>query len=173
MAVTLISAQQVDMNVWRLEWTSDLPSPTYYLYANGVLSGVTTATVHYATVPPDSALFFEVFDNALDMPAEQWADTVVLTWAHVAGASYYRVEQFVEGAWLEIGQAYPSPQGGCRYQSAPLADCAQHKFRVIAVAANGRESAPREWSVFMVRRPPAPALSYEYDNATTTVTINA
>lgn len=173
MAVTLVSSQQVDANVWRLEWSSDLESPTFYLYASGTLIAITTATVHYAVVQPGTYLLFEVFDDESETPAEQWPDGAVLSWASLPNVAHYRIDQYVDEEWVEVGRVYPNPRGDCRYQSAPLADSTEHRFRCVAVAPNGRESAAREWTILMVRRPDVPALSYTYDDETTTVTINA
>jgi len=173
MAVMLVSSQQVDANVWRLEWSSDLPSPTFYLYANGTLLAITTATVHYAVVQPGTYLLFEVFDDESETPTENWPDSAVLSWASLPNVAHYLIRQYVGEEWIEVGRVYPNPQGDCRYQSAPLADSTEHRFRCVAVAPNGRESAARDWTILMVRRPDVPALSYTYDDETTTVTISA
>lgn len=173
MAVTLVSSQQIDANVWRLEWSSDLPSPTFYIYVNGTLTSITTNTWQLLTVQPGSYVTFEVFDTPEDMPSAQWPANIVLGWAGIDGAAHYRIERYADGQWLEVDTVYANPTDSYIYRTAPVEDCTEHLFRCIAVASNGQESAAREWVIFMVRKPDVPTLSYAYDTETRTVTINA
>lgn len=187
MAVTITASERIDTNVWRVTWAQDGvidyyafdwytwkydSEPTFYVYINGTLVSITTATSQLVTVRPGTYAVVEVFDDALDAPSEQWPDNVLLSWTGLPDVAHYRVEQYISSTWTEVDKVYPNVKESYLYRSASLADVTTHQFRVIAVGANGEESNARTWSILMVRRPDTPELDYAYDDETNTVTLS-
>ncbi len=73
--------------------------------------------------------------------------------------------------WTQIGKVRESGQSNYRWLTAALDDDTEHTLRVIPLGANDLEGLPREITVFMIRRPDVPSVSYTYSAVTGKITI--
>ncbi len=173
MSVTLQAPVYVGGRSWRLTWSSDLPTPTFYVWQNGILLETTTATSRVFTVDQNSELFVDVFDDALSTPSFGVNGRITVGWQPVSGAVSYRVKELVGAAWTERMSITSDGRPWYSYQSRFLEDVTTHQFRVYAVSAAGNDSSAVELDVLMVRCPDAPKVTGTYNTTTDKITITA
>jgi len=172
-AVTINSPVKIGRNRWKLSWSSDLPTPTYYVWKNGTLVATTTYTEMDFSADGNSELFVDVFDSATDAPALGVNGRVTLGWQPVSGATSYRIEEKVSGVWTARMTITSDGRPWYSYQSRFLEDVTTHEFRVYAVSAAGNDSTAVELDVLMVRCPDAPKVTGTYSATTDKLTITA
>lgn len=156
MAVDSLRQEFISPTLVRVYFTSTLESPTFYVWVDGALFGTTTGAYMDIPVGLNRIAQVDVFDDANDAPAVVLPSTVILRWEDMTEAAIFRVEQWVDAAWVVRAQV-PSANGRMpRWESEPLADGETHMFRVVPVDGTGRDGVPREFSGLMVRYPDAP-----------------
>ena len=173
MTVTIDSQTQVSAQSWRLQWSSDLPDPTYYIYRDGVLSEVGPAEDRTFFVGADSQVQIEILDDAGATPAEAFPGNAPISWEPVDGAVKYRIERREDPDWVEVQTLNATKWTTFQYQSPTLDDVTEHKFRVIPIDIGDIDGSAREFSFFMVRRPDRPLVTYTYDEGTAKITVAA
>lgn len=169
MSITGLTASQYDANTYRVTPTSDEESPEYRYYVDGVLRETTARPWFDVSVSPGDQLRIEVFDDDT-LPGDGFPARFRFTWQAVTGAQRYRIDRKVAGNWVQV--AVRGDRGALEYETDPLEDDTEHEFRIVPVGAN--DGSPREVTVHMVRRPPAPELDRDnttYDAETGTRTI--
>lgn len=170
MAITGVSIVQLEDYpdaVYRVTAASDLPSPTFYWYVEGLFQGADKLPWRTFTVPAGSGPLVEVFDDVDDVPSLGWPGEVVFVWDHAAGAESYRVERYADGDWVEAGRV-SGDLDRYRFTVRDLADGVSHQLRCVPVS-NGNDGLPLTGTVLMVRRPDMPSVTWAYDEATSTL----
>ena len=99
MAVTSLTVSDLGGGAYRLEWASDLATPTFYVYRDGVLVTTTELTSLVVGVGAGESPVYEVLDDAGAAPAAAYPAYATLAWYPAPGAAAYRVEELVSGAW--------------------------------------------------------------------------
>lgn len=171
MAVTYESTRTTGFTSVLLTYSSDLGgTPLFYLYQNGVLVSITTATQWTFTVEAGVQIQIEVFD-ADTTPSAVYPGRMTLTWDEAAATSHYVIEEFVDAAWTERAQVVDQGESYFSWVSRFLEDVTSHQFRVTPVGTNGVAGPQRAFTALMVRYPDVPDVSYTYDSDTAKVTI--
>lgn len=171
MAITTFTHQQIGPNLWRFDWLSDEETPTYYVYIDGRLAQTTTKTWMQITIDAGEYVQVDVFDDADTVPDPAYPARAYVTWDGDSNAAYYRIDQYVDSAWTQVGKVRESGQSNYRWLTAALDDDTEHTFRVVPLGANDLEGLPREITIFMIRRPDAPSVAYTYSAVTGKITI--
>lgn len=174
MAVTINPPTITDRAV-TFTWSSSLGgTPTFYVYANGLLVQTSTATSWTWFGVRGRQVVIEVFDVAPPhTPAAVPAGQTRLCWYEQDGVEEWSVEQMVAGVWTEVLVLPDTDNWFYTYLSDYLADGAFHRFRVRPVFNLTHYGEPLEFGVFMVRHPDTPAVDYTYNSGPKTLTIAA
>lgn len=174
MAVTVGQATSPARGIWDLNFSSDLGgTPTFYIYRDAELVNTTTLTRYQVTIAAGESPVFAIFDDAADRP-DSFSSRAHIQWLYQADIDYYRVEEFISAAWVErkrltskvTKQIYD-------FNSRVLEDVTTHQFRVTAVGVNGNESTASSITLFMIRTPDPPDVTYSYTNGTKLITVAA
>jgi hypothetical protein len=169
-----VTATQLEPGLWRLEWASDLASPTFYLWMDGVFVLSTGAGSIEVAVSVPSSPVFSVFDDADAAPSNVYPAGVLIQWDQPTDleVEYYLVEEYVAAAWTERTRVTADPaRWQYEFQTRPLEDVTTHQFRVTPVGVNGNAGAARTYSVYMVRNPDPPDVALSYDDGTQKITV--
>jgi len=169
--ITSLTKQQLGPQMWELTWASDLPTPTFYIYRDGILALSTTRTSHRFQVFEGEILQIEVLDDANTLPQPVFPRNVLLQWEPVTNAEKYLVQQWIDSAWTTVRTVLATGRAVMSHSTAKLTDRTQYKFRVVPVGTNGVNGTGREWTIDVVGRPDAPVASGVYDSGTGLVTF--
>ena len=139
-----------------VHFESDIEGATFYVWADGVLLGSTTANSMEVPCGVGRVVQVDIFDDPGESPGAFFPSTVTLRWEGTVDSALYRVEQWVTDAWVVRAQIPDVGSGLRRWESPPLADGVVHLFRVVPVDGTGRDGVAREFSGVMCRWPDAP-----------------
>lgn len=175
MAVTIQSPVQVGPNTWRLFWSSDQSDPTYRIYVDGRF--VQSTTAEHGDFPMNylagEAGLIEILDDAVSPPTTAIGAQALLAWDEVSGAGKYRVERYVDGAWVVVKEI-TADQLRYHYWTPALAGgVTTHDFRVTTVGINENEATPVVVNVLMTRHPDPPIVGFAFSDGTKKVTVSA
>ncbi|MHC4123925.1 MAG: hypothetical protein ACYSSI_10155 [Planctomycetota bacterium] len=154
-----------------LKYSSDLPTPTFYIYVDGVLVAETAQTEYTIVVSLNENVIVEILDDADAQPMQIFPGKLRVGWFFVEDTDYYRVEEYISSQWVER-KRLPENNGYLTWESRFLEDGQDHTFRVIPVGTNGNDGTEKQFTVLMVRHPDTPDVSYSYSNQTNKVTIS-
>lgn len=174
--ITSLSARLIDDRTARVTWSyaGSAAEPTFYVWVNGRLWTTTAARSVLLTGDGGETLDCFVTDDANEIPPATYPSRIELSWDHVTGAGRYRIEELVSAVWTVRDLVIDDGRGHFRWLSRPLEDVTTHQFRVTAIGTGGNEGVAKAATVFMVRRPDAPDVSFTYDGSVAgTVTIAA
>lgn len=142
----------------RLYFASDLGgTPTFYVWLDGALFGTTTATFMDVPIGLDQIIQVDVFDSSSAVPDAVYPSTVILRCEGNDDTALYRIEQYVDSAWVVLEQIPATGNGLIRWESAPLEDSTTHTFRVVPVDGTARDGVAKEFAIKMCRYPDAPS----------------
>jgi hypothetical protein len=174
---TVVTFREAGPDTYEVRWTSTETAGPFYVWVNGELHSVTNNHSLVLTHDRTSPLFVEVLTRSTDLPSRYFSDTVEFSWQRVDGAAHYRVEEYVSGTWTPRQDVQDLGQEYFFYRTRSLPDDTDndYQWRVIAVDAEGTESAAATITGPMVRRPNSimDPDNFSYDNATRKVTITA
>lgn len=174
MTVTVQTPYRIDVKTWRVEWSSDLSAPTFYVWQDGVLIATTDAGFLDFLVESDEALVVEVLDDANEQPQTAFPGRFTFQWEAVSGTKAYRVEEYLSGVWTARHTLQHVPgQTLYSWRSRHLEDDTTHQFRVIPIGDDGNEGTALAVSRLMVRNPDPPTQSFSFNSGTGGVTCNA
>ncbi len=174
MAVTYSSIVQISATQWRLVFESDLGgTPTFYIYADGILIDSTTRTWREVGVEAGEQIQFEVLDDVNATPVTAYPGRLFMTWVPVANDQSYRVEEFVSAAWVVRTTIQVGVETYFSFTSRYLEDVTTHQFRVIPVGTNEEDGSARPFTALMVRRPDRAEMALTYASGTAKVTVSA
>jgi hypothetical protein len=146
----------------RIWWTSTLEDPSFYVWVDGFLVSGELKQNWFDIIIPSGATFrIDVFDNAVEAPGFAFPGTVLLQWDAVTDATNYRVEEWDGAAWVVRARIPETGRSVYQWESSRLADDTAWQFRVLA-SDGANDSAPREFTGLMVRRPDAPNVTHSY-----------
>ena len=172
MAVTINKPVNTGGNTWLLVWSSGLEDPVFHVYRDGLFLYSTSRTSGVFVARPSDTLVIEVRDDAAI--AETAAETAVdFSWQAVSGADKYRVEEYVDAAWVPRVIIADEGLESHRYRTARLGDGTTQQFRVTPIATDGNEGTPSTFNVAIARIPDPPAVTFTYDDETNKVTVEA
>lgn len=169
MAVTVQSIKKLSALLWRIEYSSDLVSPTFQIYKNGVLLSTTPNTVIDIPVEPNASPVISFTDDPADVP-KRFPERFQLFWQKSEGADSYRIERDTGAGYNLVTTIQSSGLMYYSYLTSVLEDGIIHNFRVVPVQS-GNLGTPTVFSATMVKIPAVPDVSYSYDSGTGQVTI--
>ncbi len=141
MTVTLSQPTKFSVHHWEITFTSDLTSPTFYVYNQGKRVVVTVGL--RALIRSELEPHVEVYDVEATVP-DQYTNPgrITLQWYHLDGAHRYRVEQLIDGVWTE--KSIVNAQGDRYYSwvSDWLDDAIGYTFRVVPIDSLGNVGTP-------------------------------
>lgn len=161
MAITEYTTTRVGANTWRARASSDVTGASFYWYRNGRLVARGVLPFFDFEVSPGESVRVDVYDSAEDVPPVSYPGRALLEWENRGGR--YRVDEWLDDAWVSRGVVGPSARGSLQWPSGVLADGALHQFRVVALGADGNAGEGRVFGVMMVRLPDPPGGSVSYD----------
>lgn len=168
--VTMQPPERVGAKSWKISYSSSLPTPTFYIYIDGVLAAETTQTEYVLSCEIGASFVVEVLDDPNTSPMQVFPGRLRLFWFYVDDAEYYRVDEYVGGEWLQR-KRLPQADGYLQFESRFLEDGQTHTFRVVAVGENSNESTAKQFQVLLVRFPDVPDVGYSYNDTTKKLTI--
>jgi hypothetical protein len=157
----LLRQESISPTRVRLYFESDLEGATFYVWLDGRLYGTTGAGTMEIPVGLGRVIQVDVFDEPVAAPSVWYPATVTLWWEGAGDTALFRVEQWVEDAWVIRTQVPAVGANMPRWESAPLADGETHTFRVVPVDGTGRDGVAREFSGVMCRYPSAPVAAVD------------
>lgn len=174
MTVTISSSTPASPTTVVLEYSSTLPTPTFYIYAYGSLIAITAATTYEIEVPAGESVPIEVFDDPDTVPSYARDGHEVLCWASVADTDRYVIEEYFNSVWTQRGIVETSAgRPWYEFKTRLLEDVTDHIHRVTPIGADENLGTPLEFKTLMVRIPDVTAIVTTYDNGTGKVTVAA
>ena len=170
--VTIQSLKQVGINALLVEYSSDLPTPTFYIYIDGILVTQTNQTEYMLLVSSTDNIIIEILDTAAAVPTEVFPGRIRLGWFWSDNTDYYRIDEYIASVWTERVKIKDNT-GYMDWQSRFLEDEQSHQFRLVPIGTNGNEGVAKEVTILMIRHPDTPDVSYAYSDSTNKVTITA
>lgn len=171
MSVTITEQSHVGLNQYRIVWSSNLTDPTYYVYRDGELIDTTKQTSIIITIDADEYPTIEVFDDSFAVPTA-YPSRITLRWYSTPDTYCYKVQERVQGTWIDRIQIDDLGQGYFIWTSSYLADCSLNRFRVLPIGTNGNEGDAAPYSYSIARNPNPPDVQYIYNSVDRKVTIN-
>lgn len=171
--ITSLTATPLDPYTYRLDFTSDHPSPTFYVYASGSLIATTTDMSLIVPLSLDSSVVYDVLDDPLAVPTTDFPGAVTLAWYANPATASYRIEQYDGAAWNEVATIQNDGRVYYRWESTTQPDGVVAQFRIIPTGTNGNDGSPSPFTVLVVRYPDPPAVSYSYSATDAKITIAA
>jgi len=172
MSVTALTITQTSPLGWRLAFTSDDATPTFYIWRDGALLGTTPLAYFDVVVPIGTHPVFAVYDDADESPLRSYPAALTLQWRRDTAAETYLVEHYDGAEWDTVATVHERGERGYyQWTTPPLADAATHQYRVSAVASDGNTSTATALSALMVRHPDPVAVTITYSSDTTKLTI--
>ena len=172
MAITLSELTYQGPGLWLVSWTSDLSTPTFRIYQDGVLVSRQTDTEYL--VRADGSVFpvLELLDDADEIPNEAHPGEFYLGWENESDAARYKIEEYSGGEWTQRALILNSDERPwITYATGPLADETSHQWRITPVDSAGNEGTLISFTKLMVRYPDPPQVTMTYDSGTAKVTI--
>ena len=177
MTVTIDPPTDLGDGVFRVTWSTDQGDGTvFYVYLGGLFAFETQLTEWTFQTPAGgetAALHIEILDEEPGYDPEVLPGRALLCWYGVDDVDYYTVEEYVDSSWTERQRIIDRGEGYFRWRSRILEDVTTHQFRVTATGDNGNDSTALSLTIFMVRVPDKPRVTYAYDDGTRKVTISA
>ena len=156
-----------------LRWETLLRGP-FSVYMDGVLVKTTYQRRAILHVDPDEFPAFDV------LTAEETADLddarsarLMLEWYASTLADYYRVQQYIDAAWVTIAEIPDQGQDAFTFVTDALADDTEHQFKVYPMRSGGAAGTELSITRMMIRDPDPPDVDVEYNDTAGTVTISA
>lgn len=171
MAVTIQIPTQTSSGNWRVDYSSSLSDPTFFIYRDGILVNTTNQTYFSFLVKGGDSPVIEIKDSATDIPKEGFPGRLILTWFSTPATSHYRIEEFVNAVWTFRQNVSEDGRGYYKWQTRFLEDEASHQFRIIPVGTNENDGTIESFVVLMVRHPDVPDVNYTYSDSTKKLTI--
>lgn len=169
--ITSINITRISTTTYLLSWATDQTTPTFRVYRDGVLIATTTGLSIEVTIAGEDYPRFDVFDDDTSVPAAVFPRRMILAWYGISSAVSYRIEEYVGGVWTQRASIVDRGQGYFLWESRVVEDVTTHQFRIIALDANGLESAAMTKAALMVRVPDPPATAWTYVNGSLTPTV--
>jgi len=173
MTVTIESQTIVGDDAVEVRWSSDLPAPQFFVYVDGKLLFATSLTSYIFVVPAGGSIHLEVLDEAGAIAGPAWPARAIVAWFAVPGAVKYRVEELLAAVWTVRDEIVDRGEGYYRVTTRSLEDVTTHQFRVVAIGATLNESVATSLTILTVRHPSTPHVTFDYDEGTTEVLIDA
>jgi len=145
-----------------IKYSSDLETPTFYIYLDGNLIDQTAQTEYKLSVNLDESSIIEILDDPEEKPIEIFPNKIKLNFFCSQETSYYKIDEYIESEWL-TRQKIKDNSGYMSFESRFLEDCQSHIFRIIPVGTDGNEGESRQFTVLCCRYPDVPAVDYEYE----------
>ena len=169
--ITSFHITQTSARRFLLAWISDLPDPIFRVFRDGQRFTQTRENAIEVEVTGEDLPVFDVFDDETSVPAAVFPRRMILAWYGISGAVSYRIEEYVGGVWTQRASIVDRGQGYFLWESRVVEDVTTHQFRIIALDANGLESAAMTKAALMVRVPDPPATAWTYVNGSLTPTV--
>jgi hypothetical protein len=152
-AVTYEEVGFVDQATMRIKVRSDRTAPVpFSLWVEGakVESVVSPDGVWIFFFP--NGVAFEVTDIANERPMIMFPSITTLNWLHIKGVTKYRVDQYINSAWVSLGTV-DSGRTAYSWKTDRLQDGVVYQFRVVALFSTAQEGPIKTFS-FDCRRHP-------------------
>lgn len=172
MAVNIISTTQIDQNLYKITFSSDKISPTYYIYVNGVLHSVQTEEEITIKTNPSETLKIEIYDDENEIPAIGENGNVIINLEKNQNVAKYEIYKLGDVDYELVQVVENKGLRAPTYISPLLADEEVHQYKVYAVGFNSNKSKVRDFSIFVVRPPDVPSITQSYDEEDGEVTFD-
>ncbi|WP_166820523.1 hypothetical protein [Thalassoroseus pseudoceratinae] len=174
MTVTYEKPVRIDEATFRLNFSSDVDTPvTFRIFKDRRLVETQVSSSgsgeFFLSVGVGESPFVEVLDKNCDIPQIAFSGSIYLNWLAVSGAASYVVAEYVSSSWIDRETILDNGEGVFLYRTRWLEDVTTHQYRVTPVDSAGNEGTPLTFSIFMVRHPDVPNVSYTYDSGSVTI----
>lgn len=175
MSVTITEITSVDPQVVRLSFESTDAPATLRVYREGSLVSTIESqdgkgSVLLSVAPEDSP-FIEILDDD-GPPVPAYPGRFTIQWPSIAGASSFRIEEYVGAAWDTLATLPAEPVGSNRFLTRWLEDGQVHQFRVTPIDSQGVDGTAVVRTALMVRHPDVPQPTVAYSALTAKVTVS-
>jgi len=154
-------------------WSSDLGTPTFYIYQDAVLVETTANTSKVFHVAINDGFVIDVLDDPDADPTTPYPGRITLSWYEVDDTHHYLIQEYVASVWTTRSLLFDTGDVFYTWESRYLEDVTTHYFRIIPVGDNGNSGTETGVSWLMVRYPNPPDVTYSYDAETQKITITA
>ena len=171
MTITIEELAIQDSWTWRVTWLSDQENALSYVYVNGELFA--SGRLFEAIIPAQGGEqpVIAIFDDGDGVPGVEFPSRWMLQWETVAGVEYYKVQEYVDSAWVDRAHVYDRGQPNFHWFTRVLEDVTAHQFKIVPVGVDANVGTGRELQSIMVRTPDVPDYSVAYSNGTHKITV--
>lgn len=154
----------------RLEYGSDLPDPTFYIWVDGELETETKETAYELSAAPGGQAQISVFDDPDEVPPVHVPANWILRWDGDPESALYRVERETEAdVWTPVDVVPANDLRVFHYTTPVLADSTVHRYRVVPIDSLGREGTVLEFEAEMCRYPDDPRVALSIGDGEITI----
>lgn len=172
MAVTINKPEFIGTQTVKVTWSSDLTDPFFSVFKDGFLIDITNQTEKIFLLNPGESLIIEILDDPNQLPAIAFESRLTLGWYPSAGSKRYRIDEFVNAAFVEVASINDNEEGFFTWKTRPLEDDTTHQFRIVPIGLNDVEGTIRNFTVLMVRHPNPPDQNFTYSEVTNQLTVS-
>ena len=176
MAGTITSVENLGEGAYEYTWGGTSPFRVYQAGEN-VFGGTTelTSFIIEDFTDPLEPPAIEVLDSTDTVDAQQIQHPPFrkLQWRGILAAALYKVEQFVDAAWVERSVLFDGGAGYYQFQTAELTDESAEQWRITVIDARDHGSDTYEINFTMARNPAPPVIAGTYASGTGLLTITA
>ena len=170
MTISAVSKQSEGPGAWRLSWSSD--AQPVRVYRDGTLVDTTRANTRLFQVPVGEYAGIELRDADDTETSHGKPRRIKMQWTAEPDADYYRIEEYVDAAWVLRWTCAETGQTQYTWRSFALNDSTNYSFRVVPVGKNHNYGTAATTTVLMVRHPDTPDIEHSYRSETRIVTIS-
>lgn len=171
--VIMLIMRRISGDLHYLEWRAAAAGGPYRIYRNGILIDETSGTSIHVHSGSRESVLIEVIADPDGIPIEVNPSRIDLRWAATAATKLYRIEKFVDAAWVTVGSRAEDGSSAYSFRSESLADDTTHEFRVVPVGDNGNDGTPATLDKKVIRHPDAPDVGVTFDDDTQKLRITA
>jgi hypothetical protein len=165
MSISSKTLTQIDSQTFKAVWESTLPTPTYYVYRDKILSETINRNWTYIHVPPGEMVEFDVFDSPSDVPALAFPGKFYFSWFNEDDDIFvFEIAQLTDVGYVVVDRVESSTiQHYYEYMTNYLQDNTTYSFRITPIGFNQSRGVSVTFVQRMVRRPNPPTVNYSYN----------
>lgn len=171
MAITITEYKQIGPNLWRIKWTSGLPTPVFAAWYRGEELLIAENEVTFQAKDGEIPVV-EITDDGSEVVQQRFSGRIELQF-YDRTATTYEIQRFNGTAFVVVDRLANSGSGYYRWTSPWHDDLSSQRYRVAGLDAIGNTTPAVDVTVVVVRPPQPPRVNYSFNAGPGTVDITA
>lgn len=169
MAITITEYKQIGPNLWRIKWTSGLPTPVFAAWYRGEELIITDSEVTFQAKDSEIPVV-EITDDGAEVVQQRFSGRIELQ-IYDRAAITYEVQRFNGASFVVVDRLANDGSGYYRWTSPWHDDLSSQRYRIAGLDSIGNATAATDVTIVLVRPPEPPRVAYSFNSGPGTVTI--